>query len=313
MKVIKQYGYLILNILLACGTMYFFFTGVLGFGDRLEKKEEGLTRHERQLRSLSRQKPDPSWYEGVDENLAALELEKQSVLERLVLADERIEKYYDLDSREQLTDLLPTGRYAEFKEMLQEKWNHLRRGDDLTLKWDKKMLLSLEPKWLRSSQTPSRGIDVEEAMKRYWIVKELLGLMDATGAVDLLELNCTKPSESLSHQVVGKPFWFYRDLMVTVVLPSGLVRETLESVHDSEFLFRTVGYKIENQKSRLPDVVTDADFLSFDNNHLVKLSLGLRHYDLVRDDGDIADFKTYASGVALPSGSKSGRRSRRGR
>lgn len=313
MNIVKQYGYLTLNIVLGCGTLFFLFTGILGFGENLEKQEEGLGRYERQLRSLSRNKPDSSWYDDVNENLAALELEKKGVLERLWSADDHIEKYYDLDNRASLTDSAPADRYTEFKEMLQEKWDELNQGGGLTLKWGDKTLLPLEPKWLRNSQTPSRAIDVEEGMKRYWIVKEILTIMDRVRATELLELSCSKPMESPYHQVSGQSFWFYRNLKVTVVLPSEAVRQALDRVYESEFLLRTVGFKIENQKSTLPDVTTDAEFLSFDDEHYVKLSLDLRHYDLVRDGGDIADFKMYAAGLASPTASNNGRRVRRRR
>lgn len=311
-KLKKNWFWVLVGLIaLAAAVVYVMF--VSGAVEKEAESEKKIDRSMKLMSSLSRKKPTPEWYEVLDGNLKRLDSEKELVMKDLMDSDSAIDAFFDLDQRDTTTMLVPpSSRYPEFKEMMQIKWSDLiaRYGDEASMTCQVGVLAALEPSWLRNVQNPSSELQVSEAMKRYWIVEELLGVLKESGAVNVSSFKLGRNIERDQYKYNGQLFWGERSLEVSLSLEADLLSGLMRKIHESSFLFRVVGLTLKNVIDAPLGVTSNADFVSFRDPEMQEVTISVHHFDYVKE-GEILSFgEGAAPGGAVNT--NAGRR-RRGR
>jgi hypothetical protein len=287
---LKKQWFLIVNVILAITSLVIYIMYIMGASGEESAANKKLETGRKALENLARSKPTEAWYAALDSNVKSLEVERDAILKPLKASDDLIHRYFDLDNRDSIVMTLSEGRYPEFKEMLQEKWNSLARrfsAEKSPFVCKAEVLTSLEPKWLRTAETPGRASEASEAMKRYWIVLETLEILENIGVFGLDKLSVSEVSEDPLYANNGKPFWGIRKIQLTVSLESKKVIELMKMIHESPLLFRLTGFEIKNEMIVPEGVASTADYVVFDGVERQKCTFDLDHYDLVQEGEEL--------------------------
>lgn len=315
MDAVKKYGLVVLNAVIFVATLTIYFLYVAGASDAEAELEKKLERSSQNLSSLARQKPTPAWYEALESDKGLLVEEKAKLLAPILSADAPLDQFFSLDDREAKVQDAPTaGRYPEFKELMQAKWTALlekHQGEEAELLCDGDVFKSVEPSWLRSIQTPSTGLQVSEAMKKYWITEEVVNILEQNGVKLLKNINISINKEHESYKKGEQLFWGFRDLELEVVGDSKQLSALIRAFHESALRFRFVGFDLENVIETPNGVKSNAQFVSFTDPELQTMRLKLMHFDYIKD-GEALSF-TDATGGGASSSGQTPRRGRRRR
>ena len=307
---IKKNWFLILNGLILLATLVVFVLGVMGSSSAEATAIKNIESGCKNLEALAKKKPTKEWYALLDSKVAALESDKKAILSPLLISDNLIHRFFDLNNREIIVSTPIVGRYPEFKEMMQEKWLALSKRfclENAPFSCKPEILTALEPTWLRTAVTPGKASEVSDAMKRYWITLEVFDIFDKVGLISLEKMAMGPLSEDPNYAYGGKPFWGVRTLEITLHLESHKIHKLLKMFHDSALLFRVVGINVKNEFSAPSGVTSNADYVVFDGIERQALSLVVQHYDYVQEGEELVLEAGIAQGINA-NNARSGRR-----
>ena len=312
MDKLKKTWFLIVNVAVALTTLVIYFLYVSGASDREAEVVEKLDRSRRVVTSLARQKPTPAWFEQLDKNVEQVTKEKETLFNRLGERDDLLDVFYSLEDRSQTTTSIPpAGRYPEFKELMQVKWSQLNTqycSEGSKFFCAPAVLTGLEPSWLRSVQTPASELQVREAMKRYWITKEILEVLSEHGILSLSAFDLGKNVAFDQYKRGDQLFWGVRDVKLVARIDAKKFSELMSAFHSSEFKFRVLSFDLKNVIDSPSGVTSDVNFVSFRDPESQEMTLRLSHFDLVQE-GEVLSFG--GEGASPSAGIEAGGRRRR--
>lgn len=300
MKKFKKNWFILLNSLIALATLVVFIIGVMGASSAQDALTKSIEAGCRNLDGLAKKKPTPEWYALLESKVKALESEKKDILSPLLISDNLIHRFFDINNRDLIVATPIDGRYTEFKEMMQDKWKLLserfciEKGPFLC---KPELLTALEPHWLRTAETPSKALEVSESMKRYWITLEVLEILEKVTLFSIEKIAMGPLSEDPNYANSGKPFWGVRSLDLTLHMDSKKIKNLLKMFHESSLLFRVVGIQIKNEFSAPLGIESNADYVVFDGIERQAVSLVVLHYDYVQDGEELVMEAGIAPGI----------------
>lgn len=312
MDALKKNWFAISNavfFVLVFGFYFFFVSGT--FAERKELSED-IERKLRQVKQKLSQAPTQEWYDAVKEKKELLHEQKEAINRRVVTADRLVEGFFiSSDSDERTHDKPESSKGLILKEILSKKWDALFEKYGLPAKpadstqldaWkaktaekpflmEKSVFSSVEPAWLRQPGEAPLIKQISEAHKGYFIVEELLKLVEESDVVEVVSMKLSEPILHERGMYKGDLFWYYRQMEMVVMIPYSEVLDLMQSVHESQMLFRVVGIEQKNTPFPPEGIKSNANFVVFQENAPVWLRLTLRHYDYVQGSGVGEDSK----------------------
>lgn len=297
MNFLKQYWFSLLNGIVLLSSLIFYFVAVAGQASLQEESVDTIEREGRLIRNIMRKKPTSEWYKSHQENLAQLEAEQKQILMNYISKDKPLELFFSLNQPDVNVAQIPDSRdRLIFKEIMAKKWDQLikkygiGKDDEKEKKgfWcSKNVLTALEPSWLRNTSNPKSDREIVESQKRYWIVQEVLEILEANKVRRLEKFHLNSPQSHKEFQYEGKDVWLSRKLEFDVQVDSKSVFALMQAIYNSRLRFRVTAFEQENLVMKPLGVSSDAIFVTFKKDPLVLLKLQLHHYDFIQDGEEL--------------------------